>query len=439
MVTHLFFTMSNNDLNKLNDFPQQHETPFNICAGRNSNEPKLSEPIFSLVNRASIETNKYEHPICFVLAQNDEIPRSLTLTTPVMATSNSLNYSSQTITNAENSLQASPIILRNAQQRSSPDCLQEHMVLKNNGSNITLVSIPSNSTQNDALTLNQSFHSAEIPLQKSTTSQEERLVSIENGIIDIKKKLNECLENQSHLFNLFSSTNIQKGRKSPENANIQIQPNILISSPISFQNSEKSYTFYNNSPNLNTPSESPIYYHKVHLDTSNSPSQIEPYLMAYPTNRSLSKFPSHSCSMYNKSIRDLSNPNNIEWPNDCVNKLGANVTVDQIKEVLAQTNTITHFTAEFQKVVFTSEERKTLTTSGKFRKRKLDRVVLGQLDPIKLQAIIELSIFLFGVTLEDEQRVKYQLKQAIDEKNRREFYREDRGSKRLNLMANHSI
>ena len=182
-----------------------------------------------------------------------------------------------------------------------------------------------------------------------------------------------------------------------------------------------------------SPSDSPPLYYESQKDDANSPNLTIDLSLA-DTNRSPHhKYHSHSCSMYNKSIRDFSDEDTIQWLDRILPILGHSVTVERIQEVLSQTNTITHFTAEFQKVVFTDNERKTLTTSGKFRKRKLERIVLGPLDSGKLQGIIQLSLYLFGVTEKDEERVKYQLKQAIDEKNRREFYREDRGTKRVRL------
>ena len=186
-----------------------------------------------------------------------------------------------------------------------------------------------------------------------------------------------------------------------------------------------------------SPSDSPPFYPEIQMEDSNSPNlTIDlncPILIDSVGQRSPHKYHSHSCSMYNKSIREFSDPETIQWMEHILPILGNEVTMEKIQEVLSQTNTITHFTAEFQKVVFTNNERKTLTTSGKFRKRKLERIVLGPLDASKLQGIIQLSLYLFGVTEKDGERVKYQLKQAIDEKNRREFYREDRGTKRMHL------
>ena len=188
-----------------------------------------------------------------------------------------------------------------------------------------------------------------------------------------------------------------------------------------------------------SPSDSPAIFSESHKEDSNSPNlTIDlncPILIDSVGQRSPHKYHSHSCSMYNKSIRNFSDAETIEWMGQILPVLGSEVTTDKIQEVLSQTNTITHFTAEFQKVVFTNNERKTLTTSGKFRKRKLERIVLGPLDTSKLQGIIQLSLYLFGVSEKDEERVKYQLKQAIDEKNRREFYREDRGTKRIHLSS----
>lgn len=186
-----------------------------------------------------------------------------------------------------------------------------------------------------------------------------------------------------------------------------------------------------------SPSDSPPLCYESQKDDANSPN-LTIDLSLTDTIRlgdrsPHQKYHSHSCSMYNKSIRDFSHADTIQWLDRILPILGHSVTVERIQEVLSQTNTITHFTAEFQKVVFTDNERKTLTTSGKFRKRKLERIVLGPLDVVKLQGIIQLSLYLFGVTEKDEERVKYQLKQAIDEKNRREFYREDRGTKRVRL------
>ena len=187
-----------------------------------------------------------------------------------------------------------------------------------------------------------------------------------------------------------------------------------------------------------SPSESPPNYTENRKEGSLSNLTIDlgcPILLDAVGQRSPHKYHSHSCSMYNKSIRDFSDPDTNQWLEQILPILGSEVTLEKIQEVLSQTNTITHFTAEFQKVVFTNNERKTLTTSGKFRKRKLERIVLGPLDTAKLQGIIQLSLYLFGVTEKDEERVKYQLKQAIDEKNRREFYREDRGTKRIHLSS----
>ena len=186
-------------------------------------------------------------------------------------------------------------------------------------------------------------------------------------------------------------------------------------------------------------SDSPPFFLEAQKDDPNSPNLTidvnYPLLIDGLGHRSPHKYNSHSCSMYNKSIRDFSDPETMAWLEKILPTLGPGVTLAKIQEVISQTNTITHFTAEFQKVVFTNNERKTLTTSGKFRKRKLERIVLGPLDTEKLQAIIQLSLYLFGVTVADEERVKYQLKQAIDEKNRREFYREDRGTKRAHLSS----
>ncbi|KAI6649707.1 hypothetical protein LOD99_6497 [Oopsacas minuta] len=185
-----------------------------------------------------------------------------------------------------------------------------------------------------------------------------------------------------------------------------------------------------------SPSDSPTLYFEPQKEDSISPNlTIDMSLMEAAEHKSPHKYHSHSCSMYNKSIRDFNDVETIQWLDRILTILGLGVTVEKIQEVLSQTNTITHFTAEFQKVVFSNHERKTLTTSGKFRKRKLERIVLGPLDGSKLQGIIQLSLYLFGVAERDEDRVKYQLKQAIDEKNRREFYREDRGTKRVHLSS----
>ena len=278
--------------------------------------------------------------------------------------------------------------------------------------------------------------------ENSLKTLDRRLRQIEGFMKQSIKLQKKSVRHQERMEKIFQHCMKEKIEEQPissgSNRSVHFQRYLNDAQPQHlFRLSSQSENIFLPVVDSSSPSDSPPLYNEIQKVDTNSPNLTIDLSLAdnigFRNRSPHHKYHSHSCSMYNKSIRDFSDANTIQWLDRILPILGHSVTMERIQEVLSQTNTITHFTAEFQKVVFTDNERKTLTTSGKFRKRKLERIVLGPLDMVKLQGIIQLSLYLFGVTEKDEDRVKYQLKQAIDEKNRREFYREDRGTKRVHL------